>query len=397
MLGGSFAQIPAIIKAKEMGLYVITCDYLPENPGHKYADAYYNISTTDKDNILKLAEILHIDGIVCYASDPAAPTAAYVAENLSLPTSPYKSVEILTHKDLFREFLKENKFNVPNMISCTHYEEAYKKCQELKFPVVVKPVDSSGTKGVTMVSKISEIKQAFNTALQYTRCHRIIVEEYIESVGSPIEGDAFSVNGKLVFWAFADDHYDIYSQNPLSPIANTYPCTKSQYIQNKIIEEVQRLLDLLHMQTGAYNIEVRIDSQDNIYLMEVGPRNGGDYIPLVTKLATGVDLIEYTIKAALGEDCSELCQQPIKGFWSDYPVHSNISGKLITIDIDNEYSKNNMIEFKTNYKKGDEIYAFTGSNTTIGVIISHFSSYEEMMYKTYNFDKYVKVIIKKNN
>ena len=108
MLGGAMQQIPAIKEAKEKGLYVITCDYLPDNPGHKYADEYYNVSTTDKDAVLELAKACNIDGIVAYASDPAAPTAAYVAEKLGLPGNPCESVEILTQKDLFRDFLQKN-------------------------------------------------------------------------------------------------------------------------------------------------------------------------------------------------------------------------------------------------------------------------------------------------
>ena len=93
MLGGTMQQIPIIKLAKEMGLYVITCDYAPENPGHKYADEYHNVSTTDVDGVLELAKELKIDGIVAYASDPAAPTAAYVAEKLGLPGNPYESVQ----------------------------------------------------------------------------------------------------------------------------------------------------------------------------------------------------------------------------------------------------------------------------------------------------------------
>ena len=104
MLGGSLYQTYAIKKAKKMGYYVISCDYLPSNPGHKYSDEYYNVSTTDKEAVLKLAKDLQVDGVVAYASDPAAPTAAYVCEQLGLPTSPFKSVEILSNKDLFRQF-----------------------------------------------------------------------------------------------------------------------------------------------------------------------------------------------------------------------------------------------------------------------------------------------------
>ena len=108
MLGGSLYQVYAIKEAVKMGYYVITCDYLPNNPGHQYAHEYYNVSTTDKEAIYELAKRLQVDGVVAYASDPAAPTAAYVCEKLGLPTSPYTSVEILSQKDLFRRYLAEH-------------------------------------------------------------------------------------------------------------------------------------------------------------------------------------------------------------------------------------------------------------------------------------------------
>ena len=95
-LGGSAFQIPPIKYTKEQGHYVITCDYLPDNPGHEYADEYYNISTTDKEAILDLAKKLNFDGIVAYASDPAAPTQAYVGNKLGLPSNPYESVLVFS-------------------------------------------------------------------------------------------------------------------------------------------------------------------------------------------------------------------------------------------------------------------------------------------------------------
>ena len=113
LLGGAESQMPSIVKAKAMGLYVITCDYLPDNPGHRLADEYHNVSTTDLEGVYRLAKSLDVDGILCYASDPSAPAAAYAAERLGLPGSPYRSVDILTHKDKFRAFLREHGFNVP--------------------------------------------------------------------------------------------------------------------------------------------------------------------------------------------------------------------------------------------------------------------------------------------
>lgn len=393
MLGGSLAQVPSIKKAKEMGLYVITCDYLPDNPGHRFADEYHNISTTDKDKVLQLAKTLDLDGVVCYASDPAAPTAAYVAETLGLPTSPYKSVDILCNKYKFRKFLKEHGFCTPNTVSSTDFEDLFQEIQQLKFPVIIKPVDSSGSKGVTVITKIEELKESFEAAKRYTRDGRIIVEECVESIGAPLAGDAFSVDGKLAFWAFSDDHFDMNSRNPLAPISETYPYSKSKMMQLRIVNEINRLLALLEMKTVAYNLEARIDSNDNIYLMEVAPRNGGNGIPEVTKYATGVDMIEYTIKAALGMDCSDLRQKEVDGFWSTYMVHSNKAGRFVRIDIDEEYKSNNFVEFETGFKPGEEVIAFSGSNGAMGTLISKFSSYEEMMEKTYNFEKYVNVIV----
>lgn len=129
-LGAAPSQIPPIEYAKSQGYYVITCDYLPENLGHKLADEYHNVSTTDKEAVLALAEKLHIDGIVAYASDPAAPTAAYVAEKMGLAGNPYTAVLTLARKDLFRAFLKEHNFNVPASQSFYTLSEAEKWLDE---------------------------------------------------------------------------------------------------------------------------------------------------------------------------------------------------------------------------------------------------------------------------
>ena len=393
LLGGSLQQVIAIKTAKELGYYTIVCDYLPDNPGQEYADKFYLESTTDKDAILKIAQKEKINGIVAYASDPAAPTAAYVAEKLNLPTSPYKSVEILSNKDLFRKFLLEHDFNCPQMISVSSYEELIEKIKKLKFPVIIKPVDSSGSKGIKKLINMENLQYFYEKALKFSRNKRVIVEEVVETVGFPLAGDGFSVDGKLVFWAFSDDHFDYNSNNPLAPIAETYHYIQPLSLQKKIVEEIQRLLTLLEMKTGAYNFEARIDKDEKIYLMEVGPRNGGNGIPIISKYATGVDMLKYTIEGALGKDCSSLQQKEVKGFWSTYMVHSNKSGILKEIIISEDYRKENLISFESNYQKGDSIPIFDGANGTIGTMLSKYSSYAEMMEKIYNFEKYVKVIL----
>lgn len=396
LLGGSHFQVPSVKKAKELGYYTITCDYCPDNPGHKFADEYYNVSTTDKEAVLALAQKLNIDGIVCYASDPAAPTAAYVAEKMGLPTSPYKSVEILSNKDMFRDFLRQNDFNVP-MAKGYAYSEVDKLMQEascFKFPVMVKPVDSSGSKGVKKVDIPEDLKSAVDAAMIYSRCKRFIVEEYVEKYGYQIAGDGFSVDGKLVFRCFANEHFDSSGINPYVPVGESWPYNMPKHIHEKIHSEIQRALTLLNMKTQAYNFDARIDKDENVYLMEIGPRNGGNLIPQVTKYATGVDMVEYTIKAAMGEDCTNLHMAEPNGFWSNYMIHSQKPGILKELWIDEDFRKNNIVELEMLYNPGDKIEAFTGSNGTLGTMILKFASEEEMLEKMDHMGEYIKVKLK---
>jgi len=180
LLGGSAQQIVAIDTAKHLGYETILCDYLPDNPGQFHADKFYQTSTTDKTAILGIAQKEKIDGIVAYASDPAAPTAAFVAEQMGLAGNPLKSVETLCNKDQFRIFLEENGFNAPRAGSYVTREQGLNARNYFNLPVIVKPVDSSGSKGATIVRDWADLEEAIVFAFSFSRSSRIIVEEYIE-------------------------------------------------------------------------------------------------------------------------------------------------------------------------------------------------------------------------
>ena len=207
-LGGAPTQIPPIQYALDQGYYVITCDYLPDNPGHKLAHEYHNVSTTDKDAVLNLAKRLKIDGIVAYASDPAAPTAAYVGNQLGLPSNPYESVLTLARKDLFRAFLAQHGFIVPRSQSFYERDEARIWLKEIGVPAFVKPVDSSGSKGVTHLEDASMFDEAFDHALSFSREKMVVVEERIARARYQVAGDGFVVHGQLVFRCWADETAD---------------------------------------------------------------------------------------------------------------------------------------------------------------------------------------------
>lgn len=393
LLGGAMQQIPSVLKAKELGLYTITCDYLPSNPGHKYADEYYNVSTTDKEAVLELSQKLGIDGIVAYASDPAAPTAAYVAEKMGLPGNPYESVKLLTEKDLFRDFLAKHDFCTPLAGGYTSYEEAFNEIDRYKLPIMVKPVDSSGSKGVVKVEKLEDLKAAVDEALSYSRAKRFIVEEFIVKKGYQVSGDGFSVDGKLVFTSYGNELYSGNGTREYVALGEFWPSLLTTEQKQKVDNELQRLITALGMRTCAYNIEVILDKDDNVYVLELGPRNGGSYIPQLIQYATGVDMVEYTIKAAVGDSCDGLKMTDTKGFWSNYMIMSTKPGKYKGIRFDENFEKNNLVDVYCTYTLGDTVYAYQNTSHSLGTIIFKANSLEEMFEITSNMDKYYQVVV----
>lgn len=395
LLGGSAQQIVAIETAKRLGYYTVLCDFLKDNPGQYVADKFYLVSTTDKDAVLKVAELEKIDGILAYASDPAAPTAAYVAEKMGLPGNPYESVEILCNKDLFRKFLVENHFCTPKANGYENLENATMdlKGGKFKYPVIVKPVDSSGSKGVSRIDSFDDAKEKLESAMLFSRRKKIIIEEFVEKYGYQIAGDGLSVNGRLVFRYFANDHFNNKCVNPFVPISASFPYNMPQKIQDKVHAEIQRLLDLLHMQTTTYNFDMRIDSNYNVYLMEVAPRDGGNYIPNVIKYATGVDLVECAIKAAMGEEIKLRDVNP-QGYYSYFAVHSLEDGILEKV-LFTEDGKQHIVENHLIRKKGDEIKSFTGANTTLGCLVMKFDNMEQMLHMMDHSEEWCRVILEK--
>lgn len=394
MLGGSLYQVYAIKEAVRLGYYVVTCDYLPSNPGHRFAHEYHNVSTTDKEAVLRLAKELQVDGVVAYASDPAAPTAAYVCEQLGLPTSPYRSVEILSNKDLFRAFLQEHGFNCPKAMGFLSYEEALARIDEFQLPVMVKPVDSSGSKGINKLTNKSQLKDFVEDALHYSRCKRFLIEEFIVKKGHQISGDAFSVDGKLVFHCLGNEFYDPTCDKDFAPLGECWPFQMDHKYIEDLEQQLQRLMTLLQMKSNAYNVEAIVGEDDKVYLLELGARSGGSLIPQVTEYATGVNMVTYVIKAAMGEDCSALSQVEPRGFWSNYMVHSKKTGKFVNIEFEETFQNKHLVDWVSDIKEGDEVHKFRDAQDCIGEFILKYDNMEQMFEVIKNIDKYVKVIVK---
>jgi len=394
LLGGSSQQLVAIRKAKEMGLRTVLCDYLPDNPGQREADRYYSASTTDVEAVCEIAKSEKADGILAYASDPAALPAAIVAERLGLPTNPSRSVAILGVKHLFRDFLQKNGFACPRHCTFspdTDVNEIREKVGGFTFPIIIKPTDSSGSKGVTKLADTTALGQAAAHAGEYSRNKILIAEEFIER-GFPevIGGDIFVWDGKIVLYGEMACLRDNAGRG-LIPIGEKKPAGLNPHQTERVHSELQRIVSLLGIRFGEMNIEIILDREDNVHFLELGPRAGGNMIPLQLSDAFGVDLVGANVAAAMGEK-PDLRPKERPGCYMHYVLHSYKEGQFGGVEISKEIEQ--CVYRKVIYKKPkDRVEVFDGAGKALGIIFLHFDTAEQMQDFCKRKDELVKIKI----
>lgn len=391
LLGGLRYLLPVIEAAHKLGIYVITCDYLPDNIAHKYSDEYRNVSIVDKEAVLAVARELQIDGIMSFAVDPGVVTAAYVQEEMGLPGNPYESVCILQNKDRFRNFLTKHGFNVPKAKGFSSIAEALAEAYWYPWPAIVKPTDSAGSKGVTKVNRLADLEPALKVAFEHSLSGRVIVEEFIEKQGCSSDSDCFSVDGQLKFVSFSAQRFDENAPNPYTPSAYSWPSTFTKEQEAELTSEVQRLLTLLGMRTSIYNIETRIGVNGKPYIMEVSPRGGGNRLAEMIRFATGVDLITNAVRAAVEEEVIEVAQKPYDGYWAEVVLHSDKEGVFQELLIDASIVNAKVVETDLWVKPGDCVREFRGANDAIGTLVLNFASESELVSALKELTRWVTV------
>ena len=394
LLGGLRYLLPVIEEAHKLGAYVITADYLPDNIAHKYSDEYCNVSIIDKEAVLAKAKELEIDGILSHAVDPGVVSAAYVAEQMGLPfQTSYKAACILQDKSLFRQFLMENGFNCPHAKGYTNAEDALKDVDYFNWPVIVKPVDSAGSKGVTKVENPQDLPSAIEFALSCSISKNFIIEDFLDIVGYQSSADIFTVDGMLVYPAYSDQLFDKDAANPYTPAIEIWPASMEQHYQVDLTEQLQRLFILLEVKTGIYNVESRVCSNGKAYIMEVSPRGGGNRIAELQDMAAGQSLIRAEICKALSLPMDEIKAPEYDGVWCNYILHSSVEGTLESIDINPEFELKYIKDKGFIVEKGDHIVPFTGANTSLGTLFLRAETRKELDRVLENINNNVRIIL----
>lgn len=295
IIGASYLQLPVVQRAKEMGIRTICFAWEKGAVCKDIADKFYPISIVGKEQILEMCQKEHIDGICTIASDTAAPTVAYVAEQMGLVGNSYEASLKANNKILMRKAFSEAGIPCPQYRIMVNAE--WSMVNDLEFPLIVKPSDRSGSLGVVKVEREEELLPAIKAAQDYSFKHEAIVEQFIE-------GREISVE----FISYQGVHYPLQITDKVTTeaphfveIAHHQPANLSKAQYDEIYDLTKRALTALGVTNGASHSEYRITKDGKIYVMEIGARMGGDFIGSdLVQLSTGYDFLRGVIEVALG-------------------------------------------------------------------------------------------------
>ena len=294
--GGSHAELPVIEAAKKAGWYVITTGNDQNSIGHKKADKYVKGDYSDKEFILELAKKENVDGIVSGANDFSYLSVSYACEKLGYKGhDSYETAKKIHIKNQFRQTLSKLNIRTPSVKKCFSVSECNALVNTICFPVVVKPVDLTGGKGVRICNNFDELKQSVEQALNVTRKDFVIIEEFIK--GSPHGFSSFIKNGKVV-WHIVDNEQ--YGDNKYLVLGASSPSDIPQYAEFTLINDVENLARECNLVDGLFHVQFILEESGYPVMIDPCRRMPGDLYILLAKYVTEIDVPYEILKYETG-------------------------------------------------------------------------------------------------
>lgn len=353
IIGANNFQLPLIKKANSMGIETHVFAWQEGAVGKDYAHFFYPISIVEKGQILEKARTIQPDGIISIGSDLAMVTVNHVASELGLVGNSEDCTKVTTNKYLMRERLSSYNLPCPRFTGCKDVAKIHS--MDLQYPLIVKPTDRSGSRGVTKVHDSSDLKSAIKRAVSESFSKDIIVEEFID-------GQEYSV--EMISWKGNHHFLQITEKETSGPPyfvekAQHQPAELSDGVKEDVIDIVKRSLDVLGVLNGASHSEIIINKTNDVFITEIGARMGGDYIGSdLVELSTGFDFVKSVIEVSLGNFSEfEITENSFSGIYYCFPK----PGRIIDIsDSSNIYPE--IIRSEIYLKKGDVVLDIKESN-----------------------------------
>jgi biotin carboxylase len=303
VLAASRYQLDTIRKARALSHRVVTLDNVPSNPGHREADRSCNIDTTDKNAVLEAAIRENIDGVISPCTDVAVPTAAFIAGEMGLPGPPVESALIACSKVLFRRFLSDQGFPAPEAL---RIQADFLPDEALfeKGRWILKPDRSSGSKGIFIIGSVEEYRRRLPETLGFSPERTGIMERFIEGRQGTCEG--FLRAGKIEWSCLLDR---LTAGPPyVATRGHLVPSLLPQRLSNRLLTQLENVWQRLRITDGPFDCDF-VATEEEVYLIELSPRLGGNCISKLILAATGVDLVECAVHHALGTGVGNITAQ----------------------------------------------------------------------------------------
>lgn len=322
MLTAKETEIPFILQAKMMGYFVITTGNDPSQVGHKYGDQYIPFDYSDYEGITELARRECVDAVMAGCSDNCVLTAAYICDHLNIKGhDTYEITEIIHRKDKFKDFALEYNIRTPQARKYLTYEKMVEDIDELFFPIIVKPSDMAGGKGVSVVYGVGELEKAVNKALDISRTDYIVAEPFIEGTLHSLH--VLLVDEKVRAYGTAND----YSyKNKFMTSYGLFPADNWEQAVEVLLPEIERIAHILHLVDGQLDAQY-IMSDDGPWIIEMMRRHPGNHTTSVISHSIGVNWKEWILKAEAGESikCAPFSRNP-NGYYGYYAVMGDHNG-----------------------------------------------------------------------
>lgn len=383
--GGGYADVPLIRAAQRLGFFVITTGNRPQDLGHRYSDAYYEEDFSSPEAMLDLAQRQDVSAVCACCNDFSAISCAYVAERLGLPG--HDSVETartIHHKDLFREFSRQHAMPVPAAYGARSVEEATDRLDTLRFPIIVKPVDLTGGKGISVIHRPEQAIDQIRRAFDISRAKRVVVEEFV--TGTRHGYSAFLVGGKIRFQFFDNEHYFL---NPYMVSAASTPGLVPESALEVLRHASERYAELLSLKDGIFHVQFILHDGMPV-IIEICRRAPGDLYVSLVQHATGIDYPSWIVRASAGMDCSEIEPREITGFWTRHCVMPSELGYLKDIEVDASV-RDKIVEEHAFWTVGQKISDLM--TTKFGIVFLRFDDSSEMMNQTEKMQELIRPVI----
>lgn len=392
MLGGGFLQTYVIKKAKELGYFVHVLDANPNAEGFKYADKYAVINIVDEEACLKYARENKIDGVLTAATDYSVLSMSRIATELNLPGINYESAKLIKNKAAVRKCLFDAHADDTGYSYEIHsVDDAEKYKDEIKYPVMVKPCDGSGSRGTSRVDKAEEFIKACEFAMKGSISHRAVAEPFV--FGREYGVESFVNNGDIHILAIMQKEM---TQPPYyAELGHAIPSGLNGDMESRVKNCVKKALIALKVNHGSVNMDLLINDEGEVHIVDVGARMGGNLIGShIIPIGTGIDYMENMIKAAVNDTTD----------FSPKFIPRSVATKLLALtpgvvqDLPDfvRISKENDVIIEHHLNIGDTINEYHTNLDGYGYVIAEGDNINETIYKAEHTKKVIDKQIKRH-